>query len=87
MWRDGGDTAAGNGKFERFCEAARVLEQRQGGDILGKTRLLYNRYSAKLREPIKTSAVLVLGGINRFQGVDGKGVVREVAGTELLGAI
>lgn len=84
---DGGDTAAGNGKFERFCEAARVLEQRQGGDILGKTRLLYNRYSAKLSEPIKTSAVLVLGGINRFQGVDGKGVVREVAGTELLGAI
>lgn len=84
---DGGDTATGNGKFERFCEAARVLEQRQGGDILGKTCLLYNKYNAKLSEPVKTSAVLVLGGINRFEGAGEKELVREAAGTEVLGLI
>lgn len=84
---DGSDTEISNGKFERFCEAARVLEQRQGCDILSKTRLLYNRYSAKFSVPVETSAVLVLGGLNRFQGAGGKELVREISRTGLIGAI
>lgn len=84
---DGSDTETGNGKFERFCEAVRVLEQRQGCDILSKTRLLYNRYSASLSVPLETSAVLVLGGLNRFQGAGGRELVREISRTGLIGAI
>ncbi len=78
---------AGKGKFERFCEVILVLEQMHGCDILSKIRLVYNRYSTKVHIPDETSAVLTAGSINRFQGITGKELVREIARAPFLDLI
>ncbi len=82
---DGSPT--GNGKFERFCEAVRVMEQRQESGILEKICLLYNRYSSKNSVQLETAAVPVMGGIHRFEGFSGGELVRKIAQTDALTAI
>lgn len=74
---DGSDT--GNGKFERFCEVSRVLEQRQECSILNKTRLFYNRYSSRQSFPIERASVPVVGGAHRFEENSGKELVRKIS--------
>ncbi len=79
---DGSST--GNGKFERFCEAIRVMEQRQDCGILEKIRLLYNRYSSKNSAQLETAAVPVVGGVHRFEGLGSGELVRKIAQTDAL---
>lgn len=79
---DGSKT--GNGKFERFCEVIRVIEQRQEVNILGKTSLLYNRYSSKSSKQLDKTPVAVMGGIHRFEGVDGRTLAEQIARTDVL---
>lgn len=77
----------GNGKFERFCETVRVMEQRQDVSILDKVCLLYNRFSSKSGIQLEAAAVLVIGGIHRFGGLDGRELSKEIAGMDVLGRI
>jgi MinD-like ATPase involved in chromosome partitioning or flagellar assembly len=77
----------GKGKFERFCEAARVLEQRQGCDILSKTCLIYNRCGTNAHIPDGSTAVPAVGGISRFQGIKSRELAGEIAGIPLMGVI
>jgi cellulose biosynthesis protein BcsQ len=77
----------GNGKFERFCETIRVMEQRQNINILDKICLLYNRFSSKNGIQLEAAAVPVIGGIHRFGGLDGKELSKEIAGMDALGRI
>lgn len=71
----------GNGKFERFCEAVGVMEQKENCNILNKMCLIYNRYSSKNSVQLGEAAVPVVGGIHRFEGVDGKKLVIQIAQT------
>lgn len=71
----------GNRKFERFCEAAGVMEQKDGSSILSKTCLIYNRYSSKNSVQLGEAAVPVVGGIHRVEGIDGKKLVVQIAQT------
>lgn len=82
---DGSPT--GNGKFERFCEAVRVMEQRQKCSILDKTCLLYSRYSSKNSVRLESAAIPVVGGIHRFEGLKGSELVREIAQIDALDLI
>lgn len=77
----------GNGKFERFCEAVKVMEQRHGFEILPKTCLLYNRYSSKNSVRLEKAAVPVVGGIHRFEGAIGRELAEKIARTDVLGRI
>lgn len=77
----------GNGKFKRFCEAARVIEQRQETEILRKTSLLYNRFSSKTSMQLEKAAVNICGGIHRFEGITGRELVESVSKTEVLGQL
>lgn len=80
-------SATGNGKFERFCEVARVLEQRNEYNILDKMSLLYSRYSSKTSVQLDKTAVPVIGGIHRFEGANEKELIREIARIEIVGMI
>lgn len=80
-------SAAGNWKFERFCEVAGVMEQRNELGILEKTGLLYNRYSSKTSDQLGSAAVPIFGGIHRFEGLTGKALVKEIARTEAFNRI
>lgn len=82
---DGSQT--GNGKFNRFCEVVRVIEQRQNINILDKTCLLYNRFSSKSGVQLETAAVPVIGGIHRFEGLSGRELSREIAQRSVFGRI
>ena len=77
----------GNGKFERFCEAVRVLEQRNDWNMLGKMVLLYNRFSSKTGRQMERTAVPVVGGINRFEGISGRELIQEIAKDEMISRI
>lgn len=77
----------GNGKFERFCEVVRILEERQEFRILDKMILLYNRYSSRTGMQMEKTAVPVLGGIHRFEGITGRALIREIAKIDVLSRI
>ena len=74
----------GNGKFERFCETVRVIEQRQNVDILDKTSLLYNRFNSRSGIKLEKAAVAVLGGIHRFEGLSERELIGEIAQKEII---
>lgn len=74
----------GNGKFEKFCEAVRVLEQRNNWNILEKMTLLYNRFSSKTGKQIERTAVPVAGGIHRVEGVTGRELIQVIANDEMI---
>lgn len=80
-------SATGNRKFEKFCEAVRVMEQRNDWNILGKTVLLYNRYSSKTGKQLEKAAVPVIGGIHRFEGITEKELIREISRTDGIGLV
>ncbi len=77
----------GNGKFERFCEIVRVMEQRQNVSILDKTCLLYNKFSSKSGVQLEAAAVPVIGGIHRFAGLSEREVSEKIAQMDVLGRI
>lgn len=77
----------GNHKFERFCEMIRILEKRNEFRILDKMVLLYNRYSSKTSSQLEKTAVSVIGGIHRFEGISGKALIREIAKIEVFSKI
>ena len=77
----------GNGKFKRFCEVIRVIEQRDEVNILGKTNLLYNRYSSKGSTQLDKTPVAVMGGIHRFEGVAGRALAEQIAQTEVFASV
>lgn len=77
----------GNGKFERFCETVRVIEQRQNTEILDKTCLLYNRFSSKNGIQLSQAAVPVIGGINRVEGLSERKLAEEIARKDIIGRI
>ena len=79
---DGSST--GNGKFQRFCEAVRVIEQREKVNLLGKVRLLYNRYSSKTGTQLDQAPVAVIGGIHRFEGMKEKELIHQLSNTEAI---
>lgn len=80
-------SAEGNRKFEGFCEAAKVMEQRQGFEILQKTSLLYSRYSSKDSVWLEKAAVPVVGGIHRFEGAGGRKLAEKISRMDVLGRI
>mgnify|MGYP005801478985 CR=1 FL=1 len=77
----------GNGKFERFCEAVRVLEQRNNWNILGKMVLLYNRYSSKTGKQLERTTVPGGGGINRCEGITEREQKEKIANDEMISRI
>ena len=77
----------GNGKFERFCEAVRVLEQRNDWNILRKMLLLYNRFSSKTGKQMERTAVPSVGGIHRIEGITGRELIEKIANDEMIGRI
>lgn len=74
----------GNGKFERFCETVRVIEQRQNAEILDKTCLLYNRFSSRNGVQLTEAAVPVLGGLHRVEGLNERELAEEIAGKDIM---
>lgn len=82
---DGSET--GNGKFERFCEVIRLIEQRNEISILGKMTLLYNRYSSKSSTQLDKTPISVMGGIHRFEGVTGRALAEQIVQTNVLTAV
>lgn len=80
-------SVTGNGKFQRFCQVIRVMEQRQKENILGKVILLYNRYSSRGSSQLERTPVAVAGGIHRFEGVTGRELAEQIAQTEAFETI
>lgn len=77
----------GNRKFEKFCEVVHVLEQRNEWNILGKMSLLYNRYSSKTGTQMEKTAVPVIGGIHRFEGIAEKELIQAIANVDVIDRI
>lgn len=77
-------SVTGNGKFEKFCEVVHVMEQRNDWRILGKTVLLYNRFSSRTGEQLTKTAVPVLGGIHRYEGMSVADLIQEIAKSDAV---
>lgn len=77
-------TMTGIRKFEKYCEVARVLEERKEIRLLGKTVLLYNRYSSKNSMQMEKLPVSLMGGIHRFESVSGRKLIEQIAATDTL---
>lgn len=80
-------TMTGNHKFEKFCQAARILERRKNYQILDKTSLLYNRYSSSNSIQMEKTAVPVIGGIHRIEGISGKELAGKIAQMDCMSSI
>lgn len=64
-----------------------MIEQRDEVNILGKTNLLYNRYSSKGSTQLDKTPVAVMGGIHRFEGVAGRALAEQIAQTEVFASV
>lgn len=74
----------GNSKFLKFCEAVRVIEKRENTNILSKMGLIYNRYSSKTSKQLDKVPIILLGGINRIEGIAGRDLVYELSKHEMM---
>lgn len=74
----------GNQKFEHFCQVIRLMEQRNNKKVFSKLALLYNRYSSKTSTQLMESPIQVLGGIHRYEGIDGRKLIEEIAKADAL---
>lgn len=74
----------GNDKFIRCCEAIRIIEDTEGMKILNKMSLVYNRYSSKTSEQLKTLPITLIGGIHRIEGISGRILVEELSKEEVV---
>jgi hypothetical protein len=77
---DGSQT--GNKKFECFCEVLGIEGKRSGKDVLNKMDLLYNRFGTRTSSQLKETAVRVLGGIHRYEGISGRVLIEQIAQNE-----
>lgn len=72
-------STVGNIKFQRFCEAMKVIEYKEEEHILNKMRLIYNQFSSKTGEQLIETAIPVIGGINRFIGLQENEIIYKIA--------
>ncbi|MBS6722571.1 MAG: AAA family ATPase [Clostridiales bacterium] len=72
-------TSIGNCKFQRFCEAIKVIEYKEETHLLNKMRLLYNKFSSKTSQQLSETAIPVIGGIHRFVGLSEKEIIHKMA--------
>ncbi len=79
---DGSET--GNEKFNKFCEAVRVIEKKENTVLLNKMALVYNRYSSKTSRQMETLPITLLGGIHRIEGVTGRDLVEELSKQDVV---
>lgn len=79
---DGSDV--GRDKFGRFCESAKVIEERDAFSILKKTVLIYNRFHTKGSRQLKESPVPVLGGISCYEGLTDRKLAEKIASLNVL---
>lgn len=77
-------TATGNQKFAKLCEVIRVIESRTDAKILNKMSLLYNRYSSKNSIQMEKTAVPVIGGIHRIEGLGGRALIEKIKGLDSI---
>lgn len=75
---------SGNQKFVRFCDALRVIEQKEEKKILNKMVLLYSRYSSKTSRQLSESAIQVIGGIHRYEGITGRELIEQISKTAVI---
>ena len=76
----------GNKKLKRFCDMIRMLEGITDWEIQKKILLLYNRFIPG-KSILIEEGVLVLGGIQQFEELTGKEVIREIAKIQVLDRI
>lgn len=74
----------GNRKFQRFCEAVTVIEQKREKHILNKMKLLYNGFSSKTGEQLEETAVPLIGGIHRIIMADNRSLALQIASLDKL---
>lgn len=74
----------GNTKYTRFCEAIRIIEQREKTSILKKMLLLYNRYNSKSSSQLEKIPTKMLGGINKMVGLRGRELAEKISHIEVL---
>lgn len=75
---------SGNQKFVRFCDVLKVTEQKEEGKILNKMILLYSRYNSKTSRQLSESAIRVVGGIHRYEGITGRALIEQIAKTAVI---
>lgn len=77
-------TRIGNAKFEKFCEAIRIIEQKKEIHILNKMKLLYNNFSSERGIQLEETAVPLIGGIHRIIVNDEKILAEKIAGINTI---
>lgn len=77
-------SSVGRDKFRRFCESAKIIEERDACSILKKTFLIYNRFHTKGSQQLKESPIPVLGGISCYEGLTDRKLAEKIAALNVL---
>lgn len=83
----GDGTKTSNDKIMKLTEILQIWEEKFHADILGKTYLIYNRFSSTKGIKLEGLPVKMLGGVPRYENADYKQVVNQIAGMEVFGEL
>lgn len=83
----GDGTKTGNDKTMKLVEILQIWEEKFHADILGKTSLIYNRFSSTKGIKLEGLPVRMLGGVPRYENADYKQIVNQIAGLEIFGEL
>lgn len=73
-----------NTKFERFCQAFKIIEKQDELVRFDKAVFLYNKFSNKSGSTMKQGEITELGGIPRFEHASVKQVLEQMAGMNIF---
>lgn len=68
-----------NNKLSKLINIFKVWEQKEEQDILGKTYLLYNRYSSFDGKQLEGLPIKVIGGIPKFERATNKQIIEQIS--------
>lgn len=73
-----------NCKLSKLINIFKIWEQKKEQDILGKSYLLYNRYSSTYGKQLEGLPVKLLGGIQKFEKATDKKIIEEISFMEII---
>lgn len=73
---DGSKT--GISKLKQFVEAVKITDSQRGGNLTARLNLIYNKFSSRTGELYENKQIPVLGGIQKFEGITEREVVKQI---------
>lgn len=75
-----------NNKFGRAYEAFLIIEQQEDMDLVGKMKLVYNKFRSKTSSQIE-SQIEIIGGVPKYEGATERRIIEQICHMDIFDKI